>query len=71
MLITERFEFTFATPPKDDAHLKLDGDGAGMGFHYDVPYRFGRSAPADVDPAATGPSVEIGGKKFGPSVPLK
>ncbi|PZR18430.1 MAG: hypothetical protein DI536_00680 [Archangium gephyra] len=71
VLVTERFVFVYATPPKEDAHLKLDGDGAGMGFHYDVPYRFGRAAPADVDPAATGPAAEVGGKNRGATVPLK
>ncbi len=71
VLITERYVFTWDVAPETDAVLRLDGNTGSMGFHFEVPYRFGRAAPLDVDPAATGPSLEVGGKKFGPSVPLK
>ena len=54
-----------------DAVLKLDGDSGAMGFHYKVPYRFGRAAPEETGPAATGVAPGKGGKSFGPSVPLK
>lgn len=71
VLVTERFVFTYADAPKEDARLRVDGNTDSMGFHFDVPYRFGRAAPEEIDPPATGPSLELGGRKLGPSVPLK
>jgi hypothetical protein len=41
-----------------------------MGFHYKVPYRFGRPEQLDA-PAATGPGFKKGDQQFGPSIPLK
>ena len=69
--VTERLTLAFDAPPPGDALLKLDGDSGAMGFHYQVPYRFGRAAPEETGPAATGVAPNRGGKTFGPSVPLK
>ena len=71
VLIVERLTLAFESPPAGDALLKLDGDSGAMGFHYKVPYRFGRAAPEEKGPAATGVAPVKGGKSFGPSVPLK
>ena len=71
VLVTERLTLAYEAPPAEDAQLKLDGDSGAMGFHYKVPYRFGRAAPEERGPAATGPEPSKGGKSFGPSVPLK
>jgi hypothetical protein len=71
VLITERLTLSFEGTPAGDAILKLDGDSGAMGFHYKVPYRFGRAAPEETGPAATGVAPMKGGKSFGPSVPLK
>ena len=71
VLVTEQLTLAFDAPPSGDAWLKLDGDSGAMGFHYKVPYRFGRPAPEEQAPAATGPAPMKGGKSFGPSIPLK
>jgi len=71
--VTERFELAYASPPAADARLRVDGDSAsaGLGFHFDVPYRFGRAEPEARPPAATGPTSSKGGRNFGPSIPVK
>lgn len=69
--VTEKLILGFDSTPSEDAQLKLDGDSGAMGFHYKVPYRFGRAAPEEHAPPATGPAPGKGGKSFGPSVPLK
>jgi hypothetical protein len=69
--VTERLTLGFDTPPSGDAQLRLDGDSGAMGFHYKVAYRFGRAAPEETGPAATGVAPTHAGKSFGPSVPLK
>lgn len=69
--VSERFTLSFEAPPTGDAMLKLDGETGAMGFHYKVPYRFGRAAPEERGPSATGLAPSKGGKTFGPSVPLK
>jgi len=71
VLVSERLTLSYEAPPALDALLKLDGDSGAMGFHYKVPYRFGRAAPEEQGPAATGPAPSKGGKSFGPSIPLK
>ncbi len=69
--VTEKITFTFEATPVGDAVLGLDGDTGAMGFHFKVPYRFGRAPPPELAPAATGPAVKKGDKNFGPSIPLK
>ncbi len=69
--ITERYLLTYDAPPADDARLKLDGEAVQMGFHFNVPYRFGRPPPPEGGPAATGPEFKRGDKSLGPSIPLK
>ena len=69
--IEEPLSLAFEATPQADAVLKLDGETGAMGFHYQVPYRFGRPAPEARGPAATGPAPGKGGKTFGPSVPLQ
>lgn len=71
VLVTEQLTLAFDALPAGDALLKLDGDSGAMGFHYKVPYRFGRAALEEQGPAATGPAPTKGGKSFGPSIPLK
>jgi hypothetical protein len=71
VLITERLTLAYEAAPAGDAQLKLDGDSGAMGFHYKVPYRFGRAAPEETGPAATGVTPRKGDQSFGPSVPLK
>ncbi len=71
VVVTERFVFTFDKAPANDALLFVDGNTGAMGFHFEVPYRFGRAAPEDVSPATSGAPVQVGGKTFGPGVPLK
>ncbi|MDP2269326.1 MAG: hypothetical protein Q8K32_01270 [Archangium sp.] len=69
--VSERLTLSFTAPVEGDAQLKLDGDSGAMGFHAKVPYRFGRPAPDETGPSATGVEPRKGDKKFGPSVPLK
>ena len=69
--VTEKFVLVYDALPQGDAVLKLDGDSGAMGFHYKVPYRFGRPEPVAQPPAVTGPPVVRGDKNFGPSVPLQ
>jgi hypothetical protein len=69
--VTERLVLGYEGTPLEDAQLKLDGDAASMGFHYKVPYRFGRPAPDESGPKATGPEFIKAGKSLGPSIPLK
>lgn len=69
--VTEKLTLSFEVPPEADAILKLDGDTGAMGFHYKVPYRFGRAPPEEPNVNATGVAPNRGGKSFGPSVPLK
>lgn len=69
--VAEQYELAYAAPPEADAHLRVDGESAAMGFHFDVPYRFGRAAPEAKVPAATGPVGGKGGRSFGPSIPVK
>ncbi len=69
--VTERYVFTFDAVPTDDALLLVDGETGAMGFHFKLPYRFGRPEPLETPPAATGPGLQRGDQKFGPSVPLK
>ncbi len=71
VLVTETITFHFEAPPPGDAVLKLDGDSGAMGFHFKVPYRFGRPVHAEQPPAATGPAVKLGDRNLGPSIPLK
>jgi hypothetical protein len=71
VMVTEKLVLAFESAPAEDAVLKLDGDSGAMGFHYKVPYRFGRPAPEERGPAATGVAPVRNGKSLGPSVPLK
>jgi len=68
--VRETYEFAFAATPADDVVLRVDGDSEGLGFHFQVPYRFGRPAPVGPTPAATGPAFQKGGKSFGATIPL-
>lgn len=69
--VTEQLTLQYDAPPAGDAVLKVDGESGTMGFHYRVPYRFGRPEPVEAPPAATGPGFKKGDQQFGPSVPLK
>jgi hypothetical protein len=69
--VTETLVLEFDALPTSDATFFVDGESEAMGFHYSIPYRFGRPAPVVEAPAATGPSVKHNGKDLGPSIPLK
>lgn len=69
--VTERLVLAYDAPPPGDVVLKVDGETGAMGFHYLVPYRFGRPDPAENTVPATGPVLKKGGEVIGPSVPLK
>jgi hypothetical protein len=71
LTVSETYLFTFDATPTEDVLLRVDGDGEGMGFHFKVPYRFGRSEPEGSRPAATGPEFRKGEKSFGGTIPLK
>lgn len=68
--VAETLELAFDQPPMGDLVLRVDGDTEGLGFHYRVPYRFGRAAPETPPPAATGPTFHKGGALSGPTIPL-
>lgn len=68
--VSETYEVAFDAPPAGNLVLRVDGDTEGMGFHFQVPYRFGRPAPESPAPAATGPAFQKGGKSFGNTIPL-
>lgn len=70
-VIAEELELTFQTVPTEDAVLKVDGETGVMGYHFKVPYRFGRPEPVVEAPKATGPRLRMGERDFGPSIPLK
>ena len=55
--------------PAGDLVLRADVEGTDFGAHAKRAYRFGRPAPKEAVPKATGPSLDIGGRDFGPSVP--
>ena len=61
----------FATLPTDDLVLVVTLEREGYGLHAEVPYRFGRPEPRRPVPVAEGPSVRLGGRNLGPSVPLR
>jgi hypothetical protein len=69
--VTERLVLAYDTAPLSDVVLKVDGETGAMGFHYLVPYRFGRPDPAENTVPATGPVLKKGDQVIGPSVPLK
>ncbi|MFZ5441860.1 MAG: hypothetical protein ACOZQL_17785 [Myxococcota bacterium] len=66
----EKLVFSYEAPPTDDARLHVVADTGTMGFAFDVPYRFGRPAPAEPQVDTTGPALKKGDKSFGPSIPL-
>lgn len=68
--VQERLVLTYEQLPTEDAVLKLDGETGAMGYHYQVPYRFGRPPPQEHPPRADGPSVKLGDRNLGPSIPL-
>lgn len=70
VVVTEELTFAYAATPTGDALLRVDADTGAMGFHFKAPYRFGRPAPAEVQPKLTGPALKKGDRNFGPSIPL-
>jgi hypothetical protein len=69
-VVRETLELAFDATPAADLVLRVDGDTEGLGFHFQVPYRFGRPAPEAAAPAATGPAFQKGGKSLGGTIPL-
>lgn len=69
-VVTETYRLTFEGVPAQDLVLHVDGEGAGLGFHGQVPYRFGRPAPRVPVPSATGPGPVRHGVDVGASIPL-
>lgn len=61
----------WTAPPADDATLAVDADTGSLGVHFRVPYRFGRQAPAETPPAATGPSLQLRDRNLGPTIPIR
>lgn len=61
----------FSTAPTEDLVLTADARGVGFGVHAQDAYRFGRPAPGQEKPAATGPHLQLGGQDLGPAVPLE
>lgn len=70
LTVTEELTFAYEATPADDAMLLVDADTGAMGFHFKVPWRFGRPAPAELQPKLTGPALKKGDRNFGPSIPL-
>jgi hypothetical protein len=67
----EPFDFTYSVTPGEDLVLVADAQGASAGVHAEDAYRFGRPAPAQVIPQATGPRVLVGNHDLGRSIPLQ
>jgi hypothetical protein len=67
--VAETLELAFDAAPAGDLVLRVDGDTEGLGFHFQVPYRFGRPAPEAPAPAATGPTFRKGALS-GPTIPV-
>lgn len=67
--VAQLLELAFTQAPAGDLVLRVDGDGEGLGLHFQVPYRFGRPAPEAAAPAATGPEFRKGGLSS-PTIPL-
>lgn len=63
-----RYELRYRKTPKEDVRLVVDAGGRNFGLHFDVPYRFGREAPAMRTVAKEGPSIRVGGTDLGRSV---
>jgi hypothetical protein len=63
-------EFSYTSTPLADLVLVADLAGARMGVHAVASYRFGRPEPTQARPAPTGPSLQVGGRDLGPSIPL-
>lgn len=70
-VVTEPYRVTFAGVPEHDLVLHVDGEGAGLGFHGQVPYRFGRPAPQVPVPSATDQGPVRHGVDVGASIPLR
>lgn len=51
--------------------LSADAEGANFGVHAKKAYALGAPSQKAVPPPAMGPSLEIGNRDFGPSVPAK
>lgn len=60
------FRLSYAAVPVDDAKVIVDWQTPGAGYHAELPYRFGRSAPVAKEPARLpGEVVLPGGQSLG------
>jgi hypothetical protein len=62
------FTFRYASTPSLNLKVVADASGPTMGVHATDEYRFGRAAPQQLRPNATGPNVKIGDRDLGPSI---
>ena len=68
--VVEPLVLSFTAPPAQDAMLAVDAETGALGFHFRVPYRFGRPPPPERPPEANGPSITLGTRSLGPSIPI-
>ncbi len=67
----EPLVFEVVRTPVQDLVLEADARGPDFGVHAKRAYSFGRPQQRAITPPATGPELEVGERKFGPSVPAK
>lgn len=64
------FEVRYLIPPTAPAIATVDAQGPSSGVHAEVPYYFGRPAPASSPPPMTAPIV-VNGLNLGPAVDMQ
>jgi hypothetical protein len=63
-----RYELAVERLPSEDFVVVLDAQSPGFGYHAELPYRFGRSAPLPQVPRLAERSLTLGSRSFGRSV---
>ena len=64
--LTRAYTITYQQRPKDDLFIVVDWMAAGAGFHAEVPWRFGRTAPKAAEPERLPGAIRLpGGKSIG------
>lgn len=69
--VDELLVFDVGAAPGGDILLAADAEGANFGVHAKKAYALGAPSQKAVAPPSSGPSLEVGGHDFGPSVPAK
>jgi hypothetical protein len=66
-----RFALAIEGLPRDDLRIVLDARGANFGYHAELPYRFGRTAPLPRTPPLAERTLRVGTRSLGRSVSVQ